>query len=124
MSNNYSILLRSMIILLIMSAYACSSERSDTPSSMEFEKEKWHIKEGKDYPYRYQMLNSLLYNDTIRSMDKDEILNLLGDPDYEREGHFYYRVQETRLNSWKLHTRTLVIKIDDNDEVDWVKLHE
>ncbi|MBT8188873.1 MAG: hypothetical protein KJO50_09530 [Bacteroidia bacterium] len=112
------------IILLIMSAYACNSDRSEIPSQMEFVKEKWHLKEGKDYTYRYPMLNSLLYNDTIRSLDKDEILNLLGEPDYERERHFYYRVQETRLVSWRLHTRTLVIKLRDDDSIEWIKVHE
>ena len=112
------------ILYLCIITCACQSEKTETVSTMGFDKDKWKYREDEVYPYRPLMLDSILYSDTIRSLDKSNVLEQLGDPDYQREGHFYYRLQETKLSLVKLHTRTLVIRINENDSVDWIKLHE
>jgi hypothetical protein len=116
---------------MILGLLGCHSEREEksepeieSKTESQFNKTKWNIKEGKDYPYRQQMVNDILYNDTIRSLNKDEIIDLLGKPDRENEGYFYYTIKVTRLLSWTLHTQTLVIKFSDDFTIDWIKLHE
>ena len=91
---------------------------------MIFDKEKWKIKDGKDYLFRDKMINDVLYNDTIRMLNKEQLLIQLGNPDYIREGHLYYRIHETRIAYWTLKTKTMVIKLKGNSSVEWIKIHE
>jgi len=93
-------------------------------SQIPFDKTKWNTKEGKDYPYRNQMVDEVLYSDSLRTLRKNEIINHLGEPSYIREDFYYYRVRETRLGAWILHTKTIVIKIPEGETVKWIKLHE
>lgn len=99
-----------------------------TPPDRElsFDQEKWQEKEGKNYPYRDKMLNAIVYNDTIRSLTGKELLEQLGAPSYirEDESYLYYTITQTRLFSWPLHTKTLVIKLTEADSVEWIKIHE
>ena len=118
------------IILLMVILPSCKeSEKAqeiklEEQSGVVFNYENWNHKEGKDYPHRPQLLNSVLYNDSLRTLSKQGITNHLGDPDREQEGHLYYLISQTRLGLWPLHTRTIVVKLDDNDYVEWIKLHE
>ena len=89
-----------------------------------FDKTKWSIKEDLDYPYRNQMVNDVLYSDSLRTLQKEGLIDLLGQPDYTREEHLYYRISETRLGTWVLHTKTIVIKLSKDNSVEWIKLHE
>ena len=111
-----------LIPLIIICSISCSSDKED----IVFDKTKWNTKEGKDYPYRSQMLNDIVYNDTIRELNKKEILNLLGEPSYERddEDYLHYMINQKRLFSWPLHTRVMVVKFKDEETIDWIKIHE
>jgi hypothetical protein len=136
-----------IIFLLLLSFSACNCEDKDrtalieTKSSTEegynildrsstisksFDKEKWALKEGKDYPYRDQMLDAVVYTDTIRKLRKDKIVNLLGEPSYYSDDEYflYYTIKQRRLGPWPFHTKTMVIKLKDNNSVDWIKIHE
>jgi len=122
--------LRYLIILLLLFGLACNSEREEKSSAGEtaidstFSKSKWHVKEGRDYPYRPQMVDDILYNDSLRGLDKVELLDMLGDPDRSNKGYLYYKVSEKRLGAWTLNARTLVVKLDADSLVEWIKLHE
>ena len=70
------------------------------------------------------MVKEVLYSDSIRTLQKEKLIDLLGAPDYIRANHIYYRITETRLGTWILHTKTIVIKLSDNNAVEWIKLHE
>ena len=89
-----------------------------------FDKARWRVKDGKDYPYRAQMLDSVVYNDTIRSLNKIELLELLGEPDKSNDGYLYYRISQKRAGPWPLTTRTLVIKFVDDESIEWIKIHD
>ena len=95
-----------------------------TEQAMAFDKEKWAEKEGQDYSYRKEMVDAVLHNDALRKLTKGELLQLLGSPDYTKDAHYYYRIEEKRLFHWTLHTRTLVVRFDEDDSVEWIKLHE
>ena len=110
---------------------ACASDEEGTEvpevkpeNEMVFDKEKWVTKKGKDYPYRDRMLDDVVYNDTIRTLNKGQVIELLGEPDYKKEGHLYYRITESRLGSWTMKTKTMVIKLRENDSIEWIKIKE
>jgi hypothetical protein len=121
-----------LITLSFLICFGCQPEKEGKPkqeeresvSEMTFDKSKWAVKEGGDYPYRDQMVNDVLYNDTIRSLNGEEILGLLGKPDRINEGHLYYRITETSLGFWTLHAKTLVIKLSADNSIEWIKLHD
>lgn len=116
--------MKKIIFILFVCTYyiACDSPQEE----IVFDKTKWNTKEEKDYPYRSQMLNDIVYNDTIRDLNKKEILNLLGEPSYERddEDYLHYMINQKRLFSWPLHTRVMVVKFKDEETIDWIKIHE
>jgi hypothetical protein len=120
------------ITLSFLFCFACSNEKKQTNNNdypetrieAGFHKTKWRIKEGDDYLYRDQMVNDILYNDTIRTLSADEVLELLGKPDRTNEGHLYYKITETSLGFWTLNQKTLVIKLSPDDSIEWIKLHE
>lgn len=120
------------IIPLLLIVLACNTEKDKKSASVyhgaiaeiSFDKTKWKFKEGLDYPYRDKMLNSIVYNDTVRALNKDEILDLLGEPDRSNDGYLYYMISQRRLGFWPLHTKTLVIKLSGDTTIDWIKIHE
>lgn len=110
-----------LMIFLVILCFACIIE-SETEIS--FDKTKWSLKEGKDYPYRNSMYNNVLYNDTIRNLTKKEILNLLGKSDRSNEDFIYYMIAQERLAFWPLHSKFLVFKFKDENTIEWIKVHE
>ncbi len=121
-----------LIIPLLLFVSARNTKKDEKPGLIErgtqaditFDKTKWRTKEGLDYPYRDQMLKKIVYNDTVRALNKDEILDLLGEPDRRNDGYIYYMISQRRLGFWPLHTKTLVIKLSGDSTIDWIKIHE
>jgi len=121
-----------LAISLLLFVLACNTEKDEksglidhgTKAEIAFDKTKWRIKEGLAYPYRGQMLNSIVYNDTVRALNKDEIIILLGEPDRRNDGYLYYMISQRRLGFWPLHTKTMVVKCLENNTIDWIKIHE
>ncbi len=89
-----------------------------------FDREKWSIKDGDEYPYREQMLRDVVYHDTIRSLSEAELLNLLGSPDRRNDGHLYYRIARKNLGPLTLHETTMVVKMADDQSIEWIRIHE
>jgi len=120
------------LIILLLGCLACKTEREEksdvvdrgTEAEITFDKTKWRAREGSDYPYRDQMLNDIVYNDTVRELNEDEIIELLGEPDRSNDGYLYYMIAQKRLGFWPLHTKTLVIKLAEDSTIDWIKIHE
>ena len=119
-----------MVVLFFACKNDSESRANDTiveaTGEMVFDKEKWQVLDGKDYPYRAKMLNNVLYNDTIRTLNKEEILELLGAPSYYRDNDnfLYYTITQNRLGLLKLKSKTMVIKIGEDQIVEWIKVHE
>jgi len=123
--------LKSLILFLFLFCIACGDSKKTTPepqpkkekTEIDFDKAKWMIKRGRSYPYREKMLNSLIENDKIRSLNKSEILELLGEPSRTNENYLYYELTRNQVGFVTLSTRTLVFKFDDDGTMDWVKIH-
>ena len=123
--------MRSLILFAICTAscLACShnspsGEESNLESEIAFDPVKWRIKKGEDYPYRALMLNSIVYNDTIRSLTKGQLIEVLGEPDREQDDHLYYTIDQDRIGLWPLHTTTMVVKLIGPNRIEWIKIHE
>ena len=110
--------------LSLLCACNPSEEEKISNSKPLFDSEKWQIKDGSVYPYREELVNSVLYTDTIRSLDKKTALELMGEPDRVNENYVYYIIDESKLGLWTLHSSSVVIKFNEQDSVEWIKLHE
>ena len=118
-------------ILWLLCCLSCNDNRGSGPGkvaheaevNIPFDREKWNMKEDLDYPFRARMLDDVLYNDTIRSLKKEEILELLGEPDRISEGHLYYQITQKRMGSWTLHQKSMVIKFENDSTIEWIKTH-
>lgn len=121
-----------LIPFLLFLCLACNSDSNEksvtidegTASDAKFNQAKWNTKDGSDYPYRDEMLKDVVYNDTIRTLNKDEILKLLGTPDKIVENHLYYMISQKRLGFFPLHTKTMVIKLSNDNSIEWIKIHK
>lgn len=121
-----------LILIVVLGNLSCLSEKEPSTDTKQierstpavFDQEKWLTKEGEDYPFRASMIHDVLYNDTVRSLEKAEIISLLGKPDRANDGHLYYMVSQKRLGSWPLHTQTLVIKFNSENKIEWIKIHK
>lgn len=119
-------------IVVFVFCVACNSEvknyepdMSDKPSSvLVFDKTKWQTKEGRNYPFRDKMVNDVVYNDTIRSLQKPEIIDLLGEPDRNNDNYIYYLIKQERLLFWPLHSKFMVVKFKNDSTVEWIRIHQ
>lgn len=80
--------IRAYILLLLLSCLACNNATEEntekpeniTTTDIAFDRTKWATKDGADYPYRDKMLNDIVHNNTLRALNKDGIIDMLGEP--------------------------------------------
>ncbi len=106
----------------------CSNAPQETPTDTHtippFSTQRWQEKVEEDYPNRKDYYTDLLYSDSLRTLSKAAILDMLGPPDKATDGHLYYLIEQERLGLWPLHSRFLVFKFKADNTVEWIKLHE
>lgn len=115
------------ILLICITACGHEEKPADTkPTSVssEFDSVRWRAKEGLNYAFREEMINGIINDQEIRSLRKDQILLKLGIPDREDNGHLFYTISQRHLGLFPLHTKTMVIKLKNDNSVEWIKLHE
>lgn len=96
-----------------------------TAASMDrtFQPEKWKMSFNGAYPHRPAMMEAVLYSDSLRALSKTEIVQALGTPNREEENHFFYTIEKSTLGPMTLNQKSIVIKFNDEDQVEWIKLH-
>ncbi|NNJ88234.1 MAG: hypothetical protein HKP53_02425 [Eudoraea sp.] len=122
---------RFTLVIFILICIGCNREKAEevdaattgAVTEVKFDKIKWGTKEDSDYPYREQMLHDIVYNDSIREFTKDELLELLGEPDRTNKGHLYYLISQKKLGYWPIKTKTLVVKLTEDNNIEWIKIH-
>ena len=82
------------------------------------------MKDGFDYPYRNKMLQDLVTNKKLKKLKKEEIEEMLGQPERIDSAYLFYRIAQQRLHFFPLHNKTLVIKLTDDDKRNSVMIHE
>lgn len=116
-----------LMSLLLLCTMACKNSSDDTSANKEekFDKIKWLTKEGNTYPYRDAMLKDLIDNYLVHGLKKDDLLDMLGEPNRTNEGHLYYTLTQTHFANLPvpLRTKTLVVKLTKDNTVEWRKIH-
>ena len=122
--------IRFTLVVIFLICLGCNRESViavddlKSTTAVKFDKAKWGTKEDSEYPYREQMLHDIVYNDAMRELAKDEVLELLGEPDRSNKGHLYYMISQKKLGFWPIKTKTLVIKLTEVNSIEWIKIHE
>ncbi len=115
------------IITFLAVGFSCennSKQDGADKSQQPFDKIKWVMRSGDDYPYRDKMLEDLVANVTLKGLTYKELIDVLGAPDRKDSSYLFYRVAQQRIGFFPLHTKTLVIKFDRDSTVEWRKIHE
>ena len=123
---------RTYILACFLFCLACTNTKeeksgeaaSDRETEIEFEKTKWRKKQDKDYPFREGMLDDLISSKKLKGLKRDEIFDLLGEPDRVDSSYLFYRIAQKRIGFFPLHTKTLVIKLANDSTTNWVRIHE
>ncbi|MCB0280198.1 MAG: hypothetical protein KDD94_11870 [Calditrichaeota bacterium] len=115
-----------MFIAILLISFACSDTKEKENEAevtdkkpieqIPFDAAKWQIKEKRKYPWRKQMTDELLYTDTLRLLNKEEILSLLGEPDRMDKNYLFYIIDQGRIGYWVLSQQTLVVILSDTSK--------
>lgn len=112
-----TLILWSVCSLLLSS---CQSPSETVP----FDANLWKLKTKNGYTHREFMVHDVMTRKDIRERSTEEMILLLGIPDRRVDQYLYYTIRETRMGFITLHMKTLVILFNENDEVEWMKLHQ
>lgn len=126
------------LILLgfIVFQVATSSTKSTEEDAMEeqtvtsdqdvlaFDKKLWREKDGEDYPYRKKMLDDLVQSQILKGLTRDQVTDVLGPPLRTDKNYIFYRIDQTRMFNFPLHTTSLVLKLSADSTVNAVLIHE
>ncbi|MBR9920485.1 MAG: hypothetical protein GYB31_06570 [Bacteroidetes bacterium] len=112
-----------LIFIIPFFLLACNGEK-EVDQLLTFDSEKWQLKEGKDYPYRDQMLDDLVDSRLLKPMTKEEVLDVLGVPDRSDGLYLFYTVTQKRIGLFPLHTTTLVVKLSEDGGENTILIHE
>lgn len=113
-----------LCFILVLTSCKKQNETVTVNQIIEFNKEKWLIQDGYTYPNRDGMLPVLFANDTLKKLKRDDIYNLLGEPNRTDKNYLFYIVSQRRIGVFPLNTKTLVVKLQGNDSLNKVMIHE
>ncbi|MEO4004462.1 hypothetical protein [Flavobacterium sp. CAU 1735] len=121
---------RLLLLFLVVSGLSCqntdktSMDKESEKTEMTFDKERWRVTSDEAYAYRDKMVNDLINNKKLKKLKKKAILELLGTPDRTDSGYLFYTIRQKRMFILPLQTKSMVIKLKENDSVEWIKMHE
>lgn len=102
------------IVLLIILALlvSCQSDKAEKPADAAnteiiFDRELWLTREGIGFPHREKIYKSLFKKDTLKKLNRDQILQMLGEPSRVDSLHMFYRIREDRVGILIMKTTTL-----------------
>ncbi len=116
--------IKNLVALLFLCCLSCKNTKTDIKQE-KFDKAKWAALSGTEYPYREQMLKDLVESYTLKGMKKEEVLEMLGQPNKTENGYLFFTVSRKYVGNtlWPLSTKTLVIKLTKDSTVEWRKIH-
>ncbi|HEX8459803.1 MAG TPA: hypothetical protein VF623_00170 [Segetibacter sp.] len=115
---------RNLLTLFLLCFLACKNKvQDDKPEK--FDRQKWATMNDMNYPYRAGMLKNLIDSVKLKGLKKEEVINLLGEPNRTDSGYLFYNVSREYFGntSFVINSKTLVIKIGKDSTVEWRKIH-
>ena len=115
-------------LVLIMGLLSCqnsTNEKNDAVAETEvaFNRELWLTRDGTNFPYRERMYKALFEKDTLKKLKKEQVLQMLGEPTRVDSLYLFYRITEDRVGMMIMRTKTLVIKLREDNSVEKVMIH-
>ncbi|WP_300486496.1 hypothetical protein [Flavobacterium sp.] len=121
---------RLLLLFLVVSGLSCqnrdktNTDKEPEKTEMTFDKERWRVTNDEAYAYRDKMVDDLINNKKLKKLKKKAILELLGAPDRTDSDYLFYTIRQKRMFILPLQTKSMVIKLKENDSVEWIKMHE
>lgn len=115
-------ILAGAIVLLAISEIG--NVKKERENGTRFDQAKWQMKDGQSYIHRNGMLKDLVASKKLKKLKKEEVTDLLGQPDRIDGAYLFYRITQQSIGLFPLHTTTLVVKISDNGKENPVLIHE
>lgn len=113
------------ILILMNLLGSCKSNDSKTPKEPEvvrFDKIKWHQKDDQGYTYRDKMANDLITRRTLDGLKRDDVTNLLGDPDRNEQNYLFYELREEKAYGFMLNKKVMLVYIGADSVVENVSV--
>jgi hypothetical protein len=104
--------------------YDANVSNMERENGIVFDQKKWNMKNEDGFAYRNVMLKDLIKSNKLKKLKKQEIIDLLGQPDRIDSAYLFYRVAQQRIGEFPLHTTTLVIKISNDTTGNAVMVHD
>lgn len=112
-----------IFLLAGMMVFILSSDRSqkkeERAHGIAFDKVKWSVKEGDNYPYRNSMIGTMTSKENLpawKKMSKQELFETLGQPDRINGNYLYYKANGDKIGFVTFRTIALVIQVNDSTE--------
>lgn len=117
---------RTLLFVFSIICLSCHESNKGTANSegISFDKNKWAVKKGEDYPYRDSMLNDIIESKLVKGLKTNKVIELLGEPERIDTNFMFYRISQERLGFWPLHTKTLVLELGSDSIVKYNWIHK
>ena len=99
-------------------------QRQRQTEAIVFDSEVWKAGARNGSGERVAMLEDLMSIDSLRYVSEERLIEILGNPYKRTQGHLYYRVQATKLVTWTLHAKTLVVVLGGDSARHKMLIHE
>ena len=110
--------LKVLTLMVVVSNWSCNQ-------SMDFDSAKWKMKEDTEYPYRNKMAGDLTKNHKLVGLRYNQVIELLGIPQYEDSSRISYLVFEDYGSDIDpIHTKYLNLALTKDSIVTSFKIDE
>lgn len=109
---------------IAFSSISCQGNSENNPKKA-FDKELWKVKDIRgEYSFRDEMLDSLVYREKIKGLTKEEVIKMLGKPDWTNKEYLYYEADAKGVGFFSLHKKYLVLKLAKDSTMEWRKIKD
>jgi len=101
------------------------AENGQNDAEMAFDAAKWKtVDKDSAFVYREKMLHDLVYSQNLKALNEQQLLERLGPPTRKDNGYLFYQVSQEKAGFFPLHTKTLVVKLSAEGQVEKVLIHK